>query len=140
MFPAASLRVALVAPALITLFFLTGCGSATSSVEGTITFDGAPVESGGISLIAEGVDGLKAGAEIIGGNYTISAERGPKPGKHRVEIVWNKKTGKQVPTPGDPAVKTDETKQVIPKKYNSQSILSVDIKAGANKHDFALTK
>ena len=62
---------------------------------------------------------------------------GPPPGKYRVEIVWYKKTGKQV-VGSDPPNKEDETIQVIPEKYNKASELKVDLTSGSNTHDFPL--
>ena len=53
--------------------------------------------------------------------------------------TWKKPTGKKVPTPGDPGTTMDETAQVIPPQYNTQSKLTADIKSGSNTADFALT-
>jgi hypothetical protein len=61
------------------------------------------------------------------------------PGKHRVEIFWFRKTGKQVMT-GEGGTPKDEKAQVIPTKYNSESELTVDVKPGRNTFDFDLKK
>ena len=64
--------------------------------------------------------------------------RGPAPGSYRVEIIWQKKTGRKVDTPGDPGVKMDETFQVIPAKYNTSSTETVTVKSGDNTFNFDL--
>src|SRR5262249_59685342 len=73
-----------------------GCGGSGAAVEGTVTFDNTPVDGGRISLFSQqGVTKGDVGtSEIINGKYSIS--KGPPPGTYRVEIVWHKKTGKQV--------------------------------------------
>lgn len=98
-------------------------------------FDGHPVESGSIAFIPDGggTGASPASGEIKDGKYAIDSERGPMPGKYRVEIIWKKKTGKQIPNPSDPGTTMDETKQVIPQKYNTKTELTVEIKSGSNK-------
>ena len=91
---------------------LSGCSS-QATVKGTVRFDGQPVENGGITFIPAGAGGQKAGAEIRNGTYEIPRDRAPAPGKYKVEVTWNKKTGKQVTVPGDPGNKIDETQQAI---------------------------
>ena len=76
-------------------------------------------------------------ADIVDGKYSIGSGSGPPPGKYRVEIIWYKKTGKQV-VGSDPPNKEDETIQVIPEKYNKSSELKVELTSGSNTHDFPL--
>jgi hypothetical protein len=130
-----------------TLTVLSGCGYGSSDrvpVQGKVTFDGQPVDNGIISFIPEGGSGGKSGhpqvnADIVGGNYKLESGKGPMPGKYRVEILWKKKTGRQVPTPGDETALMDETQQVLPPQYNTQSTLTADIEAKSNTKDFPLT-
>jgi len=125
----------------LALVFLAGCAS-KPSVTGTVSFDGAPVDGGVINFVPEGgqrAEGGRASAEIKDGKYAIPAEKIPPPGRYRVEILWNKKTGKDVPNPTDPGTTMPETKQVIPVKYNTRSELTADIKVGGNSIDFPLT-
>jgi hypothetical protein len=107
---------------------------------GAVSFDGAPVDNGRITFVPS-VASSKIGpvsADIVGGKYTLPAGKGPVPGSYRVEIVWNKKTGKQVNTPGDAGVMMDETLQVIPAQFNTNSTLSAEIKSGTNAVNFDL--
>ena len=61
-------------------------------------------------------------------------------GTARVEISSSKMTGKmiEVGSPMPPGTKIEETVEAVPAKYNKSSTLTVDIKAGANTHDFEL--
>jgi hypothetical protein len=122
----------------VSLFALAGCGGAPS-VSGTVTFEGAPVDGGTITFTPEQGGTVTArGAQITEGKYVIKSENGLAPGKYKVEIVWNKKTGKTVPNPNDTGTTVDETKQVIPNKYNSRTELTAEIKSGSNSLDFDL--
>ncbi len=114
------------------LVILAGCGSGKSSVEGTVAFDGAPVDGGAIVFQPDGSSGTQVGAEIKGGKYSIDSAKGLPPGKYRVLITWQKATGKQVANKSDAGTTVDETKQIIPTRYNSQTELSADIKSGSN--------
>ena len=122
---------------------LAGCGSGGRvPIQGSIAYDGTPVEEGTITFLAldgGGVDS-NAGGDIKDGKYSINAERGPKPGKYKVEVYWNKKTGKMVATPGDSSVKMPETKQMLPPKYNKQTELTADITSGRNTKNFDLKR
>jgi hypothetical protein len=122
---------------------LAGCGGGSRvPVTGSVSFNGEPVDNGSISFIAAdaaaGGEAVNAGGDIKDGKYSIAADRGPKPGKYKVEIYWNKKTGRTVPTPGDAAVPMPETKQTLPPKFNKQSQLTADITSGRNTVNFDL--
>ena len=126
----------------LTLGLLTaviGCGlSGQVSIKGRVTFDGQPVETGSIVFAPEpGSGSTKVAAPIEGGEYEIGAERGASPGTYRVEINWPKKTGRQVAS-ADPGMMMDETEEAIPQKYNTESTLTRELKAGENTHDFDL--
>jgi hypothetical protein len=121
-----------------------GCSSshARSRVQGTVSYDGQDVDRGGIAFIPEGDEAdqprVRATTEIVDGKYQLDSQRGPYPGKYRVQIYWLKKTGKKVP--GEKGHLMDETVQALPAKYNSSSQLTVDVQRGANTLDFALPK
>ena len=126
-----------------------GCGekdplaAKRGSVSGTVTFDGQPVEEGRITFTPVGTEGQLAGAEIKDGKYTIPLKEGPVAGQHKVSIVASRKTGEQreAPMPAPPGTKIEVKEEYIPLKYNRQTTLTADIKAGENKDvDFKLDK
>jgi hypothetical protein len=75
-------------------------------------------------------------ADIVGGKFSLSSGRGPVAGSYKVEIVWRKKTGRQIDTPGDPGVKIDETVDAIPAQYNTKSTLTAEVKSSGNTFTF----
>jgi hypothetical protein len=123
---------------------VSGCGGSgdRQPVEGTVTLNGKPVDGGMILFLpAEDNKGdagkfNKAHATIRDGKYALEAADGPNTGKYKVQIVWNRKTGKQVP--GDGPNMIDETEQVVPLIYNAQSTVVVDIKSGKNTFNYEL--
>jgi hypothetical protein len=131
-------RLVLLVAALAACVTSAGCGGPTApSLKGKVTLDGAPVTSGNIMFLPEDSEDRKAAAAIADGNYTIPAEEGLKPGKYRVEVSWRKPTGRKMPS-ADPGIAMDETKEVIPAKYNTESTLTAELSAGQAEKDFAL--
>ena len=134
-----SFRLSIVLTALAAVFCSSGCGGpAAPSLKGKVTFDGVPVASGNIVFLPEQSEGRKAAAAIEDGNYVVPAEEGLLPGKYRVEVSWHKPTGRKIPS-ADPGIMMDETKEVIPARYNSDSTLTADLAPGEASKDFALT-
>jgi hypothetical protein len=124
---------------------LAGCGGSSDSdrshVYGDVSFGGEPVDDGGIAFIPEGAGPaqVRATGEIRDGHYDLDSTRGPYPGKYKVEIYWNKKTGRKITSKSGNASR-DETKQAIPEKYNEKTELRADIKPGRNELNFPLKK
>jgi len=59
------------------------------------------------------------------------------PGKDKVEVNWNKKTGRKMPTgDGDPVA---ETKEGLPAQFNSATTQTAVVKSGSQTIDFPLT-
>jgi len=108
-------------------------------VQGTVTFDGTPVDGGRIMFIAADPKGVHAHADINQGKYSIDAAKGPSVGKHRVEILWYKLTGKKV-VGSDPPNLVDEKIQLIPEQYNGKSTLTQEVTSGVNTFNFDLKK
>src|SRR5262249_14982703 len=121
---------------VFSLALVTGCSSKTS-VRGKGTLDGEKVDGGGITLRPAG-EGRTGAGEIKDGQYYLDAERGLQPGSYKVEISWNKKTGKLIPS-NDPPNKVEETRQAVPRKYNAETQLTLDVVGGSNTKDFELT-
>jgi hypothetical protein len=125
----------------LSLAVLVGCGGGNkrAAVEGTVTYDGKPIDNGTITFVPDGGgDRPKSSGSVRDGKYSIGAgEGGPMPGKYKVEITWNKSLGRKL----DPDLQgTDNTKQVLPDKYNKATTLTADIEPGVNKKDFSLAK
>lgn len=107
-------------------------------MQGKVTLDGEPVTLGNIIFLPTAGSGTKASAAIEQGTYVIPATDKLAPGSYRVEISWHKPTGRKVAS-ADPGIMIDETREVVPPKYNSDSTLKVDIGSGKVEQDFALT-
>lgn len=131
---------------LTILAICCGCGRGNGpirvAVAGDVAVDGTPIAEGSILFIpAPGTKGPVAGASITGGRYSIAAAKGPCVGPYRVEIHGSQKTGRRVKVAGPqgPASSiVDEIIEIVPAKYNTQSTLVADLKAGKNRLDFAI--
>lgn len=123
---------------ILVLIALAGCGpNRPSTVRGEVTFDGAAVDGGTIVFIPTAGEGRKSAAAILEGKYEVLPEHLPGTGSFRVEINWAKKTGKMIPST-DPGITVPEFKEVLPKKYNETSTLTVELDTGENVRDFHL--
>ena len=127
----------------IIAFCIAGCGTGDGvqrgAVDGSVTFEGAPLADGLIRFVPSGsTTGAMVEAKIVAGAFTLSESVGPCVGTQRVEIYSFQKTGKVLKNEG---MESEEILQVIPKQYNSESILTADIAAGTNTlSTFALDK
>ena len=118
---------------------LLGCSSDNRvGVEGTVTYDGQPIPLGSITFLPLGEGGIKSGDRIVNGVYKVEPRFGPMPGPHRVEIRWNKPTGKKYKN--EFGEELDRTQEGLPGKYHTNSILTAEIKPGKNIIDFHLEK
>jgi hypothetical protein len=133
-------RTLLTISAAALLVQLAGCSGKTR-LEGTVTLNGDNVEDGTITLFVFSETGrsrANVSGPIKGGKYYLDSDKGLAPGSYKVEIHWMKKTGKQIPS-NDPPNMIDETKEAVPKQYNTETTLLIEIKSGSNQKDFALT-
>jgi hypothetical protein len=111
-----------------------GCPKAGPSfytVSGTVKYDGQDVTDGFITFLSDDPTvGAEAGP-IKNGRYTAKVREG----KNMVKILANREVpGKKGPM-GEPAVE-----QYIPRKYNDETTLSVEVGPGKTQHDFDLAK
>ena len=120
------------------LFFLLlpaclapGCAEPTEGVvSGTVIVDGEPA-NGSIGFIP--VDGLSStsGAAINDGKYTAIVPLG----KMKVQIRANKKVGEtRIYNTPDSPIQTILA-EVLPKKFNDETELLLDVKPGKNQQD-----
>jgi hypothetical protein len=123
------------------VLLICGCGGhgERQSIEGTVTLDGKPLENGQITFVPQAdTKGPTAGATIAGGKFLVSAAGGPFAGKFRVDITASRPSGKKIADRFTGKL-TDECEQFIPARYNSQSQLTADVKAGVeNRFEFTM--
>lgn len=117
--------------AFISLIGLIGCGGEAGppryKTSGKVTFDGKPVETGSIVFNPVG-PGQPDSGKIENGTYTIQGTPGPK----KISIMATRLNGEL--SPGVP-----NNESYIPKKYNTETTLTADIKpTGENTVDFEL--
>lgn len=116
---------------------VVGCGSAekgpkTVHVEGTVEFDGEPIESGEILLRA--TDGGASGAaRIVDGHFELDSTLGAK----RVEITARRSTGKSESLASGET--SDVSEQYVPKKFNEDSKLTLEVGEKMDAVSFKLT-
>jgi hypothetical protein len=122
---------------LIAVFALVGCSSDNNqgTVHGTVTLDGKPLASGLVRF--DPVDGQTASADaaITDGSFTATMPVGEK----RVSVSAPKVVGKRkmYDTADSPTV--DVVEELLPPRYNSQSELSITVKAGRQDAEYPLT-
>jgi hypothetical protein len=118
---------------------LAGCGESDKlprePVSGAVAVEGKPLKSGMITFIPnEANTPTQGGAVVIEGKYTIPKNQGLVPGKYRIvitspedkpEVIFDKTNN----APGLPPIRG---KEVIPKQYNSESLLTAEVRAGGN--------
>ncbi len=121
--------------------FVLGCsGDRLSSkiVFGTVKCGGEPVADGHVRFVPiEGTPGPASTGIIADGQYRIEARGGVPTGKHRVEVLARKKTGRKVR--GTRLVMEgsveDETVLLGPEQYEGeQSPLVLEVTADSDGH------
>ena len=126
--------------AIILCCVASGCGSQAIVVEGKITFDGQPVDTGSISFEPADGNGPEFGGAIADGAYRVVGPPGAASGSKIIRIRASRKTGRQLPAgpPFPPSMMIDEI-EPVPKRYNDDSKLTAELKAGGSNHiDFPL--
>jgi len=125
-------------------------------ISGTVSYDGKPLANGTIQFQpASQAEGMAAGGMVINGRFDVHRSEGPVPGKYKVQIDSIDETI-SVPAPDPPpspdgdafpgelkilAPKKMMKKRLIPPRYNSQTELVEEVKAGGpNTYKFDLKK
>jgi hypothetical protein len=121
---------------------VAGCGGGMSSVEGTVTLDGKPVEGGPqmygtVTFVPESGGGAPSVGIIgSGGKYSVAtgSQAGMKPGNYLVGIAIKKI---HPPTDGSSMSRPE---MISPPKYASvsNSGFRAEVGQGSNEFDFAL--
>ena len=117
-----------------------GCGGGGSdlpelgSVTGTVLVDGTPAPDLTVSFEPTAGGRSSIGKTDASGKYELSfnaEEKGAIVGSHRVSIT----SPSEAPSPSG-----EEPKDAIPAKYNKESTLTGEVKAGDNVIDFTISK
>lgn len=131
--------------ALSVALMASGCAESTGGrvgVEGKVTFKGAPLDTGFVMFVPEAAGGAttQASAMIASGNYSIPPAQGLFPGKYRVAISsGDGKTPANDPNAAPGPTGNFSSKERIPAKYNTETTLTAEVKAGAkNAFDFQI--
>ena len=122
---------------IVVVLGLAGCGSnGRSTVEGMVTLNGQPIESGAMSF--RPLDGKTptVGCFITAGCFRLQVPIGSM----RVEITAMEKSGKGVSTAQGAPVEVDLVTEAIPERYNAKSELVIDVKQGVNRVTYALDR
>ena len=124
-------------PILLTVLgpaLLSGCGPASATVSGTVTVDGKPVERGSITYSAADEIPGTATSEITGGAYQIKTVVGKK----HVMISALKVIGKRKESDAPDSPIVELTEEILPARFNTETQLTFEVKAGANPKDWNL--
>ena len=122
---------------LVSMAALAGCGGGKpqAQVNGTVTLDGKPLETGVIHFYPQSdAGGPSASADIKDGRYQLQTGIGPM----KVVINATQVIGKRklYNTPDSPVV--DDTRNLLPERYNMKSELKATLTAGPNETNFEL--
>ena len=112
---------------------LLGCSGAVvekAEVEGTVTYNGNPVETGMIRFLPkDGTVGPMAAGAISFGKYKVTAIGGVPIGNHKVEIeAWVERPDLR---PADVPMAPMPREAYIPAKYNTSTELEATVVSGS---------
>lgn len=128
--------------ALALALSLNGCGGNPdlpdlSQVKGTVTLDGNPLDGARVEFVPEKGRG-SSGVTDADGKYVLyysGANTGALTGKHNVMITSARE---QSGGEGDQPL-VEGRNELLPPRYNENSTLTKEVKAGENTIDFTLT-
>lgn len=123
-------------PMLLWLAAMTGCGPGDNRqpLSGTVSWQVKPLTKGVITFYPKGA-GSTVGCTIVDGRFAIAPQKGAAPGNYQVQIVAFRSAGK-TEFDIERNARVDIEEQYLPIRFNSASMLEVEIKSGA-KNDLA---
>jgi hypothetical protein len=126
-----------------------GCGGRSDDyprepISGTVTLDGKPIERGYITFEPKSGQPTQSGGMIEQGKYEVPVQSGAVPGAYSVAVFAEAAKVAVNASPGTPeyeaAAKKVSSGNPVPAKYNFNSILKAEVKAGEpNVFNFELT-
>lgn len=132
---------------IVLISLISGCGGGDggpprATIQGSVTFDGEPVEAGFIEFIpVVGVNAAPVKLTIASGAYNSATDpldnRGVPIGNHKVVITSWKETGKEIKNVMGEM--EQEVLQFIPEKYNTNSELKAEVTAQTSELNFELS-
>jgi hypothetical protein len=137
------MKLPAVLSACIVLVICAGCGQRDYKgpqrfpLSGEVTYDGEPIDFGSISFLPAGGEQRVSGGLIENGKYSVPEAQGANAGKHRVEIHWLKRTGKQKRDP-DSGEMFDDRKEALPPRFHVDSELTAEVSAKQTTFTFDL--
>ena len=111
-----------------------GRGPMMGTVTGIVSLDGTHLKDGNINF--EPVNGIDqtASGKIADGQFSVQVPVG----KSKVRVTANKVIGQRRAYPGPESPVVDDVVELIPKKYNAETGLEVDVQRGATPASFEL--
>jgi hypothetical protein len=104
-----------------------------------VTLDGPLLKEGSILFTPmAGTKGTVTGGRIENGRYWLSAANGPAVGWNSVAINAARRTGKKIPPSlgGKSGEPLDAVAEAVAPRFNSDTILKVEVRPGKNTADF----
>ena len=107
---------------------------------GTVKYKDAAVANGTITFLAEDTGAVVAGTTIKDGAFEIPVVAGLPAGKYKVSVsLPDAKGAAPAPKDGDAPGVSREVKELLPAKYNRDTELRAEVKAGGpNEFPFDL--
>jgi hypothetical protein len=122
---------------VVVMLGLAGCGSnGRSTVEGLVTLNGRPIESGSIAFRPLDGKAPTVGCFITAGRFLVQVPIGSM----RVEITSPEKSGKAISTVQGTPVEVDVVTESIPERYNAKSTLVIEVREGINRVTYELKR
>jgi hypothetical protein len=122
---------------VITLACSLGCGSQDPNrgeVTGIVTINGQPAVTGAVAFSPVDGQSPTSGGKIVDGKYTVKASTGTSRIAIRVpKVVGKRKLYNTPDSPEQPLMA-----ETLPPEYNDRTTLTLEVKPGANEHNFDL--
>ncbi|WP_254511029.1 hypothetical protein [Anatilimnocola floriformis] len=105
-----------------------------ATVTGDVTLDGQPLAEGNIRFEPSNGDDPTAGDKIHDGKFKLDVAVG----KAKVRITASKVIGQEPVYPGSNSMMRDKVVELIPRKYNAETTLELDVQKNAPLAKFDL--